>query len=49
MFLEGDKLEVVVRNGRWLLTHLPAKAAAALSRTSTTFRPTSSDDVAMLQ
>jgi hypothetical protein len=25
MFLEGDVLEVAVRNGRWVLTHVPAK------------------------
>jgi RecA-family ATPase len=25
VFLEGDKLEVAVVNGRWVLTHLPAK------------------------
>jgi hypothetical protein len=25
VFLEGDKLEVAVNNGRWLLTALPAK------------------------
>ena len=25
VFLEGDKLEVAVKNGRWVLTHLPAK------------------------
>jgi hypothetical protein len=24
VFLEGDKLEVSVRNGRWVLTHVPA-------------------------
>ena len=24
-FPEGDKLEVAVKNGRWVLTHLPAK------------------------
>jgi hypothetical protein len=24
-FLEGDKLEVAVKTGRWVLTHLPAK------------------------
>jgi len=24
VFLEGDKLEVAVRDGRWVLTHLPA-------------------------
>jgi hypothetical protein len=23
-FLEGDKLEVAVKNGRWVLTHIPA-------------------------
>jgi hypothetical protein len=23
-FLEGDVLEVTVRNGRWVLTHVPA-------------------------
>ena len=23
-FLEGDDLEVAVRNGRWVLTHVPA-------------------------
>jgi hypothetical protein len=25
IFLEGDVLEVAVRNGRWVLTHAPAK------------------------
>ena len=25
VFLEGDKLEVAVNNGRWVLTALPAK------------------------
>jgi len=25
VFLEGDKLEVAVKNGRWVLTHTPAK------------------------
>ena len=25
IFLEGDKLEVAVNNGRWVLTALPAK------------------------
>jgi hypothetical protein len=24
VFLEGDVLEVAVRNGRWVLTHVPA-------------------------
>jgi hypothetical protein len=24
VFLEGDKLEVVIKNGRWVLTHQPA-------------------------
>jgi hypothetical protein len=24
VFLEGDKLEIAVANGRWVLTHLPA-------------------------
>ena len=24
VFLEGDRLEVSVENGRWVLTHLPA-------------------------
>jgi hypothetical protein len=24
IFLEGDKLEVAVKNRRWVLTHLPA-------------------------
>jgi hypothetical protein len=28
IFLEGDKLEVQVKNGRWVLTHVPAKPAA---------------------
>lgn len=32
--LEGDKLEAAVKNGRWLLTHLPAgpRPAAELPR-----------------
>jgi hypothetical protein len=25
VFLEGDRLEVAVKSGRWVLTHLPAK------------------------
>ena len=25
VFLEGDKLEIEVKSGRWVLTHLPAK------------------------
>jgi hypothetical protein len=25
VFLEGDKLEVAVKNRHWVLTHLPAK------------------------
>jgi hypothetical protein len=24
VFLEGDKIEVAAKNGRWVLTHLPA-------------------------
>ena len=24
VFLEGDRLEVEVKNGRWMLTHVPA-------------------------
>ena len=28
VFLEGDSLEVAVKNGRWVLTHLPAKPRA---------------------
>jgi hypothetical protein len=28
VFVEGDKLEVAVKNGRWVLTHLPAKPPA---------------------
>ena len=35
VFLEGDKLEVAVKNGRWVLMHLPAglRPAAELVRT----------------
>jgi hypothetical protein len=29
VFLEGDKLEVAVKSGRWVLTHLPAATRAA--------------------
>ena len=29
IFLEGDKLEVAVKNGRWVLTHLPARPPPA--------------------
>jgi hypothetical protein len=29
IFLEGDKLEVAVKNGRWVLTHLPARSPPA--------------------
>jgi hypothetical protein len=25
VFLEGDKLEVALKHGRWVLTHTPAK------------------------
>jgi hypothetical protein len=28
-FLEGDVLEIAVRNGRWVLTHAPAKPVSA--------------------
>ena len=28
VFLEGDRLEIEVKSGRWVLTHLPAKPAA---------------------
>ena len=28
VFLEDDKLEVAVKNGRWVLIHEPAKPAA---------------------
>ena len=28
VFLEGDRLEVAVKSGRWVLTHLPADPAA---------------------
>ena len=28
VFLEGDKLVVEVKTGRWVLTHLPAKPPA---------------------
>jgi Putative transposase len=30
-FLEGDVLEITVRNGRWVLTHAPAKPVSAPS------------------
>jgi len=29
IFLEGDFLEVSVRNGRWVLTHVPARPRPA--------------------
>jgi hypothetical protein len=29
-FLQGDKLEVAVKNDRWVLTHLPAGQRPAL-------------------
>jgi hypothetical protein len=29
IFLEGDKLEVAVKNGRWVLMHLPARPPPA--------------------
>ena len=29
VFLEGDKLEVAVENGRWALTNLPARPQPA--------------------
>ena len=28
-FLEGDVFEVALRNGRWVLTHVPAKPPSA--------------------
>ena len=28
VFLEGDRLEVSVKNGRWVLCHVPARPAA---------------------
>jgi hypothetical protein len=28
VFLEGDRLEVEIKGGRWVLTHLPAKSTA---------------------
>jgi hypothetical protein len=28
-FLEGDVLEVAIRNGRWVLTHVPARPGPA--------------------
>jgi hypothetical protein len=27
VFLEGDTLEITVKGGRWVLTHLPTKPA----------------------
>jgi hypothetical protein len=36
VFLEGDKLEVAVKSGRWVLTHLPA---ATGRRAGTTLLP----------
>ena len=30
LFLQGDKLEVAVKNDRWVLTHLPAGQRPAL-------------------
>ena len=29
IFVEGDKLEIAVKNGRWVLTHLPAGSRPA--------------------
>ena len=29
-FLEGDKFEVAVKNGRWVLNHLPARPRSAV-------------------
>jgi hypothetical protein len=40
-FLEGDVLEVAIRNGRWVLTHVPAGRARHRLRPSTIFRPRS--------
>ena len=48
VFLEGDKLEVAVVKGRWVLTHLPAGPLPEPHRSSTTF-PTRSNTVTSLQ
>ena len=38
VFLEGDKLEVAVKNGRWALTHLHASPRPAAERSDAVFR-----------
>jgi hypothetical protein len=35
VFLESDKFDVAVKNGRWVLTHLPAGPRPAPSRYGT--------------
>ena len=40
-FLEGDVLEVAVRKGRWVLTHVPAGPRPAPPPARTTVRPKS--------
>ena len=37
VFLEGDKLDIEVKAGRWVLTHVPAKPRPV--KPSTTSRP----------
>jgi hypothetical protein len=39
VFLEGDRLEIELKGGRWVLTHLPAKPPRQ-SRCCTTSRTT---------
>jgi hypothetical protein len=41
VFLEGGVLEVAVRNGRWVLTHVPAVPRPAQRRPGTISRPNS--------
>jgi hypothetical protein len=38
VFLEGDQLDIKIKDGRWVLTHVPAGPP---SRPSNTSRPTS--------
>ena len=38
VFLEDDKLEVAVKNGRWVMTHLPAGRRRNHRQSNTTSR-----------
>jgi hypothetical protein len=44
LFLEDDKLEVAVKNGRWMMTHLPAGRRQNRRQSNTTSRFTEGFD-----